>query len=173
MLWELSWDVTYEMLNSADTSSLKAELKENPAKRSLPSFPLLSLREVVSTSVEPCSLEEQRETERWASCTLQNYRLYVYVYLFLFLHLDGDTGTWWGAGSCLSLLLSGLSELLVESSSQALHCTSSQVLCVPQLNYGSSHPWWTTISRSAFLLKSAAWKDLMLRSELLCFRCSS
>lgn len=40
MLRELSWGVTYEMLNSADTSSLKAELKENSAKGSLPQLSL-------------------------------------------------------------------------------------------------------------------------------------
>lgn len=36
MLRELSGDMTYEMLNSADTSRLKVELKGNPTERPLP-----------------------------------------------------------------------------------------------------------------------------------------
>lgn len=71
-----------------------------------------------------------------------------------------------------SLLLFGQSELCDESGSQAL-LYNGQVLCMPPLNHGTSHPWGITIPWSAFLLKSAAWKDLMLRSKLISFRCSS
>lgn len=167
MLWELSRDLTHEMLNSADISSLKAELKGNPAERPLPQ---LFLSVSAGGGVYIARALQFGGTEKNWSVGLHTPRKNIGCIFFFFpCKLDGDTGTWWGAGSCLSLLLFGQSELLDESSSQALHCTSGQALCVPPHNYGSSHPRWITISQSAFLLKSAAWKDLMLRSKLVMF----
>lgn len=149
----------------------KLNWKETQQNDPFPSFPLASLLEVVSTSVEPCGLEEQREADRWGFTCPEKIQAVVF---FFFSSLQAR---WWYwhlmRGWILSFSLVLWEELLDESSSQALQCTSGQAPCVPPLNYGSSHPQWVTISRSAFLLKSAAWKDLMLRSKLLRFRCSS
>lgn len=169
MLQELSWAMTYEMLNSADTSSLKVEQQGTPAEWPFPSFPIAALLEVISTLVEPCSLEEQRETDRLGFiCTEKNIG-YIFGFfsasLMVILAPDERLGLF-------SLLLFGQSELCDESDSQAL-LHNGQVLCMPPLNHGTSHPWGITILWSAFLLKSAAWKDLMLRSKLISFRCSS
>jgi len=78
MLQELSCDMTYEMLNSADTSSLKVELKGKPAG---PPLPQLSCSVSARGCFDPSRALQLGGTERNGSVCLRGPRKNLYFFL--------------------------------------------------------------------------------------------
>lgn len=134
-------------------------------------FPSACLLEVISTPADPCSLQEQTETDRLGFTCPGEKKNRIYV-------LGSFLQAWWWYWHLMKGLvffpfcsLGSQSCVMRVDPGPVLY--SGQVLCMPPLNYRTSRPWRITIPWSAFLLKSAAWKHWTLRSELLGFSCSS